>query len=420
MDNTKPKAGYGSVTFFVYLCARILNTLVYQLISVVISWQIYNLTHSAFVLGLVGLIQFAPMLIFLFPVGMAADRFNRKALILICQAASAAVFAALTAGSVGRWADEKFILLTVFVIGSINAFQNTAMQSVLPNIVAQKDFSKAAATSSSASQAAIVLGPALGGILYMFGPASAYLLATVLQAASTVIFFFIKIRRGQTRQREKITLRSLLMGISFIKSRPIVLGAISLDLFAVLFGGATALLPIYASQILKTGSIGLGLLRSAPAVGAMLVSFVLARRPLEKGVGKSLFFAVITFGAATILFAVSRFFALSFAALLILGGADVISVVVRSTLVQTETPDEMRGRVNSVNMLFIGTSNQLGEFESGVTAAIFTVVPAALIGGVGSIAVVLLWTRLFPQLFRVDHFWYGELRAKKAAEESAR
>jgi hypothetical protein len=277
------------------------------------------------------------------------------------------------------------------------------MQALLPNIVSRNIFPRASALMSSVSEFAVIIGPAVGGILYSFGSTLVYTLAGTLYLISGILISQISMRKEEFKP-EPISLKSLFAGISFIKSRPIVLGAISLDLFAVLFGGATALLPIYASSILMIGSVGLGVLRSAPAVGALLMSAYLARNPLKHKVGKTMFTAVILFGLSTIVFAISKSVVVSFLALFVLGASDVISVVIRSTLVQLETPDYMRGRVSSVNMIFIGTSNQLGEFESGLTASLLGTVPAAFIGGIGTILVVMLWMKFFPSILHVDKF----------------
>jgi MFS family permease len=257
------------------------------------------------------------------------------------------------------------------------------------------------AWSASAHQTATILGPALGGLLYTAGPTVAYATASVLFLTASSLIALIRIERTPPN-REPVSLQSLFAGIVFIRNHPVILGAISLDLFAVLLGGATALLPVYARDILVAGPWGLGLLRSAPAVGALAMSIFLAHHMIEHRIGRIMFGAVVIFGFATIVFAVSTSFVLSLGALVLLGAADVISVVIRSSLVQIKTPDAMRGRVSAVNSMFIGTSNQLGEFESGLTAALFGVVPAVLIGGVGTIVVVILWMRLFPQLVRID------------------
>jgi MFS family permease len=276
------------------------------------------------------------------------------------------------------------------------------LQAVLPGLVRAEVFPRAVAWSMSLSQTASIVGPALGGLLYAAGVTLVYSVIACLFLGSGLLVSLIRVER-KTMTPEPVSLRSLFAGISFIRSKPAILGAISLDLFAILLGGATALLPVYAQKILAVGPAGLGMLRSAPAVGALLMSLFLARRPLKHRMGRTMFIAVIVFGAATVVFALSSSFPLSLISLATLGSADVISVVIRQSLVQIETPDAMRGRVSAVNSMFVGTSNQLGEFESGVTAAWFGAVPAVLIGGIGTIIVATAWMRLFPALARFDH-----------------
>jgi MFS family permease len=391
----------------IFLVSRICSALSVQMITVAVGWQIYALTKSPFYLGLVGLAQFIPMILLTLAVGYAADHYNRKLIICLCQAAEALCFFALAFASFRGMINKESILAVVFLIGALNAFQGPSTQSLLPNIVERSNFPKAAAWSASAFQVATIIGPALGGLLYAFGPEVVYAIAGLFILTSSVIIIFVKAEQHQ-ETREPATLKSILAGISFIKNKPMILGAISLDLFAVLFGGATALLPVYAATILMIGPVGLGLLRSAPAAGALIVSFLLARRPVMKKVGITMFTAVIIFGLGTIFFAISRSFIFSLAMLFIMGASDVISVVIRSTLVQMETPDQMRGRVSSVNQVFVGTSNQLGEFESGLTASLFGTVNAALIGGIGTVCVVLLWMKLFPQLRKINRFEHDE------------
>lgn len=388
-----------SIDFF--LTSRVSASLGTQMVTLAVGWQMYSLTGSALYLGLVGLFQFLPMLLLTLVVGYAADRFSRKLIICLCQASLSVCFFILAFESFTGGITKEKILVIVFFIGAIYAFQGPSMQSLLPNIVSKEIFPRATALAASAFQTAVIVGPALGGMLYSFGAPTVYLISAILLFLSCVVTLFIHVNRSQ-KKLEAATLKTLLAGISFIKQKQIIFGAISLDLFAVLFGGATALLPIYASTILKVGPFGLGILRSAPAVGALIMSAILTKSPLKRNAGHILFIAVGIFGLSTILFAVSKSFALSLAALIVLGGSDVFSVVIRSTLVQTQTPDDMRGRVNSVNQLFIGTSNQLGEFESGITAAYFGTVPAAVIGGVGTLVVVALWIKLFPDLYNVD------------------
>jgi MFS family permease len=285
-------------------------------------------------------------------------------------------------------------------MGATVAFERPTMAALLPNIVPSSMLQRAVATSTSMMQTALIIGPSLGGLLYGAHPVAPFAVSAVMFTAASINVISIRISWTPSK-REPVTLTSVFAGVSFIKSRPVMLGTISLDLFAVLLGGATALLPMFARDILHAGPWGLGLLRAAPAIGALAMSIVLARRPLSSNVGKKMFAAVAVFGLATIVFAVSTNIALSVVALLVVGASDTVSVVVRSSLVQLLTPDEMRGRVNAVNSLFIGTSNQLGEFESGMLAGFMGPVAAGIIGGVGTIVVVLLWTRLFPDLAKV-------------------
>ena len=387
--------------FKLFLCARAATFMAFQMLAVAVGWQIYALTGSAMYLGLVGLAQFMPMFLLTLVVGHVADRYDRRSIARICQAVEGLAAGVLALGSFSGWQSKWSILIIIFIVGGGRAFEGPSLQALLPGLVPIKLFPRAAAWSTSAMQTATIVGPALGGFLYVAGPAVVYAAAGVLFLAASVFIALIRIERVPSKH-EPVSIRSLFAGISFIRSRKEILGAISLDLFAVLLGGATALLPIYARDILVTGPWGLGLLRSAPAVGALTMSVFLARRPLRHRVGRSMFIAVAVFGTATIIFALSTVFILSLISLIVLGASDVISVVIRHSLVQIETPDEMRGRVSAVNSMFIGTSNQLGEFESGITASLFGVVPAVLIGGIGTIIIVIMWMRLFPQLARID------------------
>jgi MFS family permease len=387
--------------FAFFWFARVSTSIAFQIQGVAVGWQVYALTGSAFYLGLVGLAQFLPMFLLTLAVGHIADRRDRRIVARLCQIVEGLAAGALAFGSFSGWQSKESILAVLFVVGAARAFEGPTMQALVPGLVPAPLIPRAVAWSTSANQTATIVGPALGGLLYTVGPTTAYGTATILFLAASSFVALIRIERTPPK-REPVSLQSLFAGITFIRSRPAILGAISLDLFAVLLGGATALLPVYARDILATGPWGLGLLRSAPAIGALAMSVFLARHPLERQVGRIMFGAVVTFGVATIMFAVSSSFVLSLGMLVVLGAADVISVVIRSSLVQIETPDEMRGRVSAVNSMFIGTSNQLGEFESGLTAALFGVVPAVLIGGVGTIMVVIIWMRLFPQLVRTD------------------
>jgi MFS family permease len=384
-----------------YWFARVSTTLANQMLAVAVGWQIYDLTGSPLYLGLVGLAQFLPLFLLTLIVGHVADRWDRRLIIRMCQLVEATGCLVLAVGSYGGWLGKEAILLIVFMMGAARAFEMPTMMAFLPGLVSVEIFPRAVALASSSTQTASIIGPALGGLLYAAGPTAVYSTVGALFFGAGLFVSLIRVEMA-VRKGEPLSLHSLFAGIAFIRSRPAILGAISLDLFAVLLGGATALLPIYAREILVIGPLGLGFLRAAPAFGALLMSVVLSRRPLGHRVGRTMFGAVIVFGLATMGFAVSTSFVVSLGALIVLGAADVISVVIRHSLVQMETPDAMRGRVSAVNAMFIGTSNQLGEFESGLTAAWFGVVPAVLIGGIGTIVVAAIWMRLFPELLRKD------------------
>lgn len=405
MDHLREKTLPSSVMqhrpFALFWRARVATVLAFQVLAVAVGWQIYALAGSAWYLGLVGLVQFLPMFLLTLVVGQVADRYDRRMVARICQLIEGGAAAGLAAGCLGGWQTKETILLFVLLGSTARAFESPPLQALLPGLVPVQMIPQAAAWSATAMQTASILGPALGGFLYAAGPTVPYAAAATLFCAAAMFLTMIRMER-QTMRREPVSLSSLFAGIAFIRRTPTILGAISLDLFAVLLGGATALLPIYARDILATGAWGLGLLRGAPAVGALAMSIVLANHPLRRRVGHIMYGAVAIFGVATIVFGLSRSFILSLCALVVLGAADVVSVVIRAALVQIQTPDEMRGRVSAVNSLFIGTSNQLGEFESGVTAALFGTVPAVLIGGCGTLLVVILWMRLFPALARID------------------
>jgi MFS family permease len=381
--------------------ARVAAMVAHQMLAVGIGWQVYALTGSALDLGLVGLAQFIPSFLLMLVAGHVADRFDRRRVLQACMIVEALAAAGLALGSFQGWISVRAIFMLIFVVGAARAFQMPAMAALLPSLVPRALFPRAIASNSAATQAAIIAGPALGGFIYVAGPAAVYATSVALFLLTGLMVHLIRPERAQART-EAVGLDSIFAGIRFIRSHPAVLGAISLDLFAVLLGGATALLPVYARDILDTGPWGLGLLRSSTAVGALAMALYLARHPLSRHAGRRMFAAVALFGIGTIIFGVSRSFVLSLGALAVLGAADMVSVVVRSSLVQLQTPDAMRGRVSAVNALFIGTSNQLGEFESGVTAAWFGVVPSVVIGGLGTLAVVALWMRWFPDLVRVD------------------
>jgi MFS family permease len=387
-------------TFTQYLTARAAATLAYQMAGVAIGWQMYDLTGSPLALGLVGLVQFVPSLVLALFVGHAADRYDRRSIVAIAQSLEALALFSLAVFSILQLIDRNAILLIVFLLGIARAFEYTTFQTLLPAMVTQEALPAAIAKNASVRQFAIIAGPVLGGFLYIAGSGVVYITAGCLFFLSAALIARLRMQQRAMTAREPATLTSLFAGIAYIRSKPVLLGAISLDLFAVLLGGATALMPIFARDILAVGPWGLGILRAAPAVGAVTASLYLTRKPLQRRVGKIMFAAVAGFGLATVVFALSTSIVLSCLALALLGWSDMISVVIRASLVQLETPDEMRGRVSAVNAVFIGTSNEFGEFESGLTAAWFGVVPAALLGGVGTLAVVALWMYLFPQLLQ--------------------
>ena len=386
-----------------FWCARVASGLAFQMQAVAVGWQIYDLTHSTFQLGMVGLVQFAPIVLFTLVAGHVVDRYERRVVYGAALAVQGISVCVLALGSWGHWLGVPGVFAMVAVIGAARAFQCPATQALLPTLVPASVVPKAIAWATGAFQTASIVGPTLGGLLYAFGVAVPYAVAGALALLGAVFIALMKVeRRG--RVREPVSFSSLFSGVRYIQTHPVILGSISLDLFAVLLGGATALLPVYARDILRVGAWGLGALRSAPAIGSLAMSIALVRWPPRRRVGHRMFAAVIAFGVATIVFGLARSFALSFAALVALGAADTISVVIRSSLVQLETPDEMRGRVGAVNSLFIGTSNQLGEFESGVTASLLGTVPATVLGGVGTLFVAVLWMRLFPSLLNFGGF----------------
>ena len=373
------------------------------MLGVAVGWQLYSLTGRALDLGLVGLVQFVPMVLLTLVVGQVADRCDRRLVVIVCEVVKAVGVAGLALGSIGGWQSRASIFLLVALVGAAQAFENPAMTALVPEVVPRELISPAMAWVISAGQTAQIVGPALGGLLYALGPGATYLTAGALFILAGAGAAAIRVVRT-TRSREPVTLASVFSGVAFIWSRRVLLGTMSLDLFAVLLGGATALLPVYARDILGTGPFGLGLLRSAPAVGALATSVLLAHYPLERRIGPTLFRAVVVFGIATCVFGLSTNFALSIVALSVLGAADVVSMVIRVSLAQIRTPDAMRGRVSAVHSLFTGTSNQLGAFESGLAAALLGTVPAVLLGGVGTIAVAGLWLVFFPELRRLGRF----------------
>lgn len=387
--------------FVRFWLARLSGIMGNQMLMVAVAWHMYDITHSAWDLGLVGLFQFVPALLMTLPAGHLADRVHRGRIFACCMALQALVAALMLASTTQGFATRELILGLAVVLGVARAFQMPAQQALIPLLVPASLLPRAFAISSTGMEMAIIGGPALGGLLYAVGPRYVYITCVALLLGASALTMVVHYRHKPPQAAA--TWQSLFAGIGFVWRRKVILGATSLDLFAVLLGGATALLPIYAKDILHTGPAGLGLLRSAPAVGALAMSLVLTRWPLRRKVGPRLLMAVGVFGLAMLVFGLSTSFWLSMLALVVTGAADCVSVVTRNTLVQLETPDDMRGRVSAVNSIFIGASNQLGEFESGATAALWGPVGSVVMGGVGTMLVAGLWFRLFPALAKRDH-----------------
>jgi MFS family permease len=393
----KPLARYPA--FVAFWLAGIASNFGFQMVSVAVGWQIYALTGRAFDLGLIGLAQFVPSVLLALPAGHVADQFERRRIVLYGLIVESLAIVILTVLTLRHGIHEVGILALVFVIGVAKAFEFPAKQSMLPALVPADTLPRAVAANASAGQAAMIMGPALGGFLYVAGPGVVYGVAGGLNLMAAILLARLRSDQPPPR-REPATLKMVFAGVHFIRRRPDVLGVISLDLFAVLLGGATALLPIFARDILHTGPWGLGLLRAAPAVGALLISLWLTRHALQRHVGMTMYGAVAGFGIATVVFAISTTLWLSLVALFALGAFDMVSMVIRGALVQLDTPDEMRGRVSAVNAIFINTSNQLGEFESGMLAAWLGAMRATLLGGIGTLLVVGSWMIMFPTLRR--------------------
>ncbi|AKF03882.1 MFS transporter [Sandaracinus amylolyticus] len=388
--------------FLIYQGVRLVSVVAIQMMSVAIAWQVYERTQDAMALGMVGLAQFAPLFLLSPITGDVADRFDRRAVIAVCHGVIAlcATLLAWTAAHPELGTAPIYVVLALF--GCARAFAGPAAQALLPALVPPAELAQGIALGSITFQLATIAGPALAGFVIAAGGApSAFATSAVLEVLA--VSALLAMRYAPERQERRGSgLTRLLAGVRYVREHPVILGAISLDLFAVLLGGAVALMPIYARDILHVDERGFGFLRAAPAVGAGLVALVLAFRPLRRRAGLTMFACVGLFGVATIVFGVSRSFPLSLAALAVLGGADMVSVVIRQTVVQITTPPEMRGRVAAVNMVFIGASNELGELESGVTAAWLGTVPAVVLGGVGTLLVTVIWAFLFPQLRDVD------------------
>jgi MFS family permease len=393
-------AAFGHRPFLNYWAARFLTTFAAQIVSVAVGWQMYDLTRDPFDLGLVGIVQFLPSLVLVLVTGATADRIGRRLVMWLSTLLEALCALALLLLSLHGLTDPLPIFAVLGVFGVARAFFGPASSSLVANLVPPEDFANAIAWNSSAWQTATIVGPVAGGLLYGLSSEVAYGTAAVLMLGATLLIFAIP-QPTQRTETERPSLEALFAGFRYIRGEKIVLGAISLDLFAVLLSGATALLPVYARDILVLGPWGLGMLRSAPGIGAICVAIWLAGHPIRDHAGMLMLVAVMLWGALTVVFGVSAIPWLSIAMLALMGAADMISVLVRETLIQLWTPDALRGRVNAVNQVFVGASNEVGEFRAGTMAALIGTVPAVVVGGIGAVAVAGLWAVLFPQLRRV-------------------
>ena len=414
-DASAGRAAFTHPGFVLFQIARFLIVAAVEMQAVAVGWQVYEITKRPLDLGYVGLAQFLPAIL-LFPVsGHASDRFERRHVLSACYGGYAVCFALLLALVQRAGHSVHSIYVVLILIGVVRSFNSTASRSILPQLVPGEHFPNAVAWNASIFQAATILGPSFGGILYaaFHGPSVVYVVAMLTAIGATISSFRIK-PEVKARPREPLSFKTVFAGLHYIWRKKLILGAISLDLFAVLLGGAVALLPVYAREILHTGPWGLGLLRTAPGVGAAIMAVLLAHRPLRGRSGPTLLWSVAGFGIFTIIFGVSRSLTVSLIALLLLGASDMISVIIRATLTQLATPDEMRGRVTAVDMIFIGTSNEFGQFESGVTAQWFGTVPAVVLGGIGTLIVIVLWAWWFPELRHA-----GELTAIRSDELQA-
>ncbi len=398
-DARAGRAAFSHPGFVLFQVARFLIVAAVEMQAVAVGWQVYEITKRPLDLGYVGLAQFLPGILLFLISGHASDHFERRHVLSACYGGYAVCFVLLLALT-QRAPSVRSIYVVLILIGIVRSFNGTASRSILVQLVPEEHFPNAVAWNASIFQAATILGPSFGGIIYAAfrGPSVVYAIAMLTAIGATVSSFQIKPEVKARPPREPMSLKTVFAGLHYIWRKKLILGAISLDLFAVLLGGAVALLPVYAREILHTGPWGLGLLRTAPGVGAAMMAVLLAHRPLRGRAGTALLWSVAGFGIFTIIFGISRSLTVSLIALLLLGASDMVSVIIRATLTQLATPDEMRGRVTAVDMIFIGTSNEFGQFESGVTAQWFGTVPAVVLGGIGTLVVIAVWTWLFPEL----------------------
>jgi MFS family permease len=397
--------------FLLFWVARLCSTMGYHMLALTIGWQIYQITNSAFDLGLVGLIQFVPAVVLTLLIGHTADRYDLRLIVRGAQCIHALAAIMITVALLAGVLTRELLFGAVFLISCARAFELPTAHSLVPALVPAPMIARAVATWTSANQVAVICGPALGGLLYTVSPRLVTSLCILFFSGSIILISFVH-AKGPAANREPPTFASVLAGFNYIRSRRRLLGVITLDLFVVLLGGVTALLPIFARDILNVGPSGLGLLRSAPAAGALITSIVLSNHPVERHIGIKMFAVVAIFGLATIAFGLSTSFPLSLLVLAVLGASDALSVVIRFSLVQIETPDDKRGRVSAINYLFVGSSNTLGEFESGTVAAWLGAVPSVLVGGIGSLLIAGIWMLLFPDLRRIDRFEPADKEAR--------
>lgn len=402
-------AAFRHAAYTRFFLARFFSAFAIQIVSVSVGWQMYDETRNPLYLGLIGLFQFLPSLLLILVTGTVADRYNRRMIVAVCMVVGGACCAALLGITIAHAFSPLLVFCILVVFGIERAFMGPAVQSLGPNLVPAEDLPNAVAWNSSSWQTASILGPVMGGLLYGASATAAYSVAFLLMVVSGILVFMIP-KPAQRSSASKVSWEQILAGFRFIRHETVVLGAISLDLFAVLLGGAVALMPIFARDVLELGPWGLGLLRAGPGVGAIAVAIWLAFHPIRHRAGLAMFIGVGLFGVGTLIFGLSATPWLSIAALMLMGASDMISVYVRETLIALWTPDEVRGRVNAVNMVFVGASNELGEFRAGTMASVFGAVPAVVIGGIGTLAVAVIWAAGFPKLRRIDSLTAPEQR----------
>jgi MFS family permease len=406
---TDARAAFRYPAFLKFQAARFFIVIATEMQAVAVGWQVYEITKRPLDLGLVGLAQFLPGILLFLVSGHVADRFNRRNLLILCDVGFATCFALLLAITLHGAVSIAAVFAVLVLLGVVRSFNGPVSRAMLPHLVPPEHFAGSVAWASSIFQAATILGPILGGLIYAFarGPVAVYACAVAAAGVAMALAFEIPAQEKE-RARPAANLSTVFDGFRYIWREKLIFGAISLDLFAVLLGGAVALLPVYAREVLNAGPWALGILRSAPGVGAGMMAIAIAHRPLKNRAGATMLWCVAGFGLCTVIFGVSRSFAISLLALFLVGATDMVSVIVRATLIQVKTPDEMRGRVNAVDMIFIGASNELGQFESGITAQWFGAVPAVILGGIGAIAVTGLWAWMFPQLRKVNELTMKE------------